>query len=124
MSERVKYRVLEGELKSYRKALSQAAQTIVEQNVSEYPIFVVHQQQMDMGIPMIDKDKVSGNWSVNASTLEEFVTKQIIKSDKIDAFKATFKPIEEAVCLFVLSELGASFIFLALAEDQKIQIEI
>lgn len=111
MADTLQYRFLEKELAVYGPILGQAADTIVEKEVSDYPIFVVHQQEFDAGIPMIDREQTNGNWSVNASSLEEFVTKQIIQPEKVDAFKAAYKPVEEFVCLFVLSELGAKFIF-------------
>ncbi|CAL6314681.1 unnamed protein product [Bathycoccus prasinos] len=79
-------RMLEKELEPYSKVLTQAATTIIDSDVSKYPIFVVHQHQMDMGILLIDKEQFKGNWSVNASSLEEFVTKNIIEQDKIDGF--------------------------------------
>lgn len=112
MSDRLKYKVLEGELLPYVPLLGKAADTILNEDVSEYPIFVAHQHQIEIGIPLIDKAQTKGNWSLNASTLEEFVSKQVIQPEKIDPFKSVYKDPEESVCLFVLSELGATFIFL------------
>ena len=83
MSDRLKMRMLEKELEPYSKVLTQAATTIIDSDVSKYPIFVVHQHQMDMGILLIDKEQFKGNWSVNASSLEEFVTKNIIEQDTL-----------------------------------------
>ncbi len=104
---------LEKELAPLNQMMGQAADTIVNENVSNYPIFVVHKQEMNMGIPLVSHEEENISWSVNASTLEEFVTKKIISMDKIDDFKNVFKPIENDLCLFVLSELGATFIFFA-----------
>lgn len=112
MKEKIQYKLLEKELDSYRKALTQAADTILEQGVSNYPIFVIHQHSVDIGIQMVDKEKVAGNWSVNASSLEEFVTKQIVKQEKLQDFKTLLKEHPNELCLFVLSELGAEFVFL------------
>jgi len=100
------------EMKPYIKALAQAAGIILEQDISSFPIFVVHQHTLDIGINIVDREKVEGNWSVNASTLEEFVTKQIIAPEKVEDFKMVYKNSGEKLCLFVLSELGANFIFL------------
>ena len=97
MSDRLKMRMLEKELEPYSKVLTQAAGTIVDSDVSRYPIFVVHQHQMDMGIPLIDKEQFKGNWSVNASSLEEFVTKNIIEQEKIDGFRTVYKKKENAL---------------------------
>lgn len=112
MSTTTQYLKLETELKPYREILGKAADAVVTQDVSDYPIFVVHQQVMDMGIPIIEKDGIKKKWSVNVSSLEEFVTKQIVQSDKVDEFKKVYKDPEVSLCLFVLSELGASFIFI------------
>lgn len=119
MSEKIKFRLLESEMEPYKAALGKAADTILEQDVSEYPIFVVHQQQMDIGIPLFEKEEVKGNWSIHASTLEEFVTKQVILPEKVDDFKAVFKNPALYLCLFVLSELGATFIFLPRYDEDE-----
>lgn len=112
MSESLKFRLLESELRLYGPALGNAADTVMDQEVSKYPIFVAHQQTVDMGIPLFDREKVSGNWSINVSTLEEFVTKQIIATDKVEEFKKVFKDPQKEICIFVLSELGANFIYI------------
>jgi hypothetical protein len=103
---------LEKELQPLKTPLGLAADTIFNENVSNYPIFIVHQQEVEIGIPMIDKDKHGSHWSINASTLEEFATKNLIEMGKVQDFKKVFKPVKNHVCLFVLSELGATFVFL------------
>ncbi len=103
---------LEKELTPYVPTLGQAGDTIVNENVSNYPIFVAHKQHLEIGIPLLNDEENKLNWSINASTLEEFVTKNIISNEKVDEFKKVFKPVDDYVCLFVLSELGATFIFI------------
>jgi len=104
--------LLEKELRPYLKALMQAADSIMETEVSNYPILVVYQKSIELGVPVIDKIDVKGNWSVNASTLEEFAMKQVIQTDKIEDFQGIYKDPNHHLCLFVLSELGAQFIFI------------
>ena len=106
------FKQLRKELRSYLPVLGKAADVILDQGVSSFPIFIIHQQALDIGINIVDREKVSGNWSVNASTLEEFVTKQLIGPEKLDDFKAVYKNPEDELCLFVLNEMGANFIFL------------
>lgn len=108
----LQYRFLEQELQAYNKILSKAADAVLDQDVSNYPIFVVHQQEMAAGIPLVKREETAGNWSVNVSSLEEFATKQLIDTDKINFFREKYKNPRENLCLFVLSELGATFIFL------------
>ncbi|MCB0520282.1 MAG: hypothetical protein H6577_08690 [Lewinellaceae bacterium] len=114
MKEKTSYAQIKDELKIYLKPLADAANVITEQEVSDFPIFVVHQHSVDIGINIVDKEAVKGNWSVNASTLEEFVTKQIILPEKVDDFKTVYKNHVGDICLFVLSDLGAKFVFVPL----------
>ena len=104
--------IFQEELKGYKKMMSQALESVLENEISSYPIFVVHQQEVELGIELIDKDKVNGNWSMQLSTLEEFVSKNIIDPERINTFKATYKSTDNYFCLFSLSELGAQFVFL------------
>ena len=91
--------------------MHKAAQSILDQEVTKYPIFVIHQHEVELGIPLLEEDHVS-KWQIQASSLEEFVSKQIISPEKIDSFRTIYKNPEKHFCLFVLSELGAQFIFI------------
>ena len=112
MKEAEKLFVIEQEMKKYKPVLGKASDTIRESDVSNYPIFVVHKQEVNLGIELIERQKMNTNWSVNASSLEEFVTKQLIFEDKLDSFKKTYKNPESHLCLFIISDIGAHFIFL------------
>lgn len=112
MSSQLKQRFLEQELRIYIQPLSEAADTVVNENVSNYPIFIAHQSDTNIGIPIIDREKVVGNWSINLSSLEEFATKGLIVKDKLEEFKELYKSNDQQLCFFVLSELGATFNFL------------
>ena len=112
MGKAERFIILEQELKYYTKVLSQASEIILNEGVSKYPIFVAHQHEVTIGIPVVEKEKAGGNWNFNASTLEEFVGKNIIYPEKIDEFRSNYKDAEQHLCLFVLSELGAKFVFL------------
>lgn len=118
------YKRLEKELVGYKKILSQAAEVIQDQDVSRFPIFVIHQNIVDIGINIVDKDVVKGNWSVNASTLEEFVTKQLIAEVKVEDFQTLYRSHHDDLCLFALSELGANFIFLPKNSDEATEAEM
>ena len=93
--------------------LGQASDTILAEGVSQHPIFIAHKNEVEsIGITLADKDKVKGNWSINASTMEQFIEKGIISNEKIDSFKTIYKDPKKYICIFTLSELGADFIFL------------
>jgi hypothetical protein len=102
---------LKDQLKAYIGVMDQAATVIKDQGVSKYPIMVVHRQEVEIGIPLAFEHNLPGQWSMNASTLEEFVSKKIIEDDKIEDFRILYKQHDNHVCIFILSELGAQFIF-------------
>ena len=54
MSEIDKFLELERQLTPYKKILSQASDVILDENVSKYPIFIVHQQELEMGVSLED----------------------------------------------------------------------
>lgn len=108
----LRYEQLGTELAPHKAAMGQAADAIVDQDVSSYPIFVVHQHQVDIGIAIVSKGVEDALWSINATTLEELATKNIVDMERVDRFKEVYKDHRQFLCLFVLSELGANFIFL------------
>jgi len=112
MSDLSKYLQLERELKRYREILSRASTAMRDQEVSDYPIFVAHKQEVELGLKLIEQDDEKFVWSINISSLEEFVAKQVITTDKIEEFKKVYKDPDDQLCIFVISELGASFVYL------------
>jgi len=113
-----KFIQLDEELDDYKPVMSQAMDKVVSEQISKYPIMIVHQEQLKVGIPLVDRTKVSGNWSVNVSTLEEFAQKGLIESHKIDSFRTIYKNKDKYICCFILSEMGAQFIFIS--RDRKV----
>ena len=106
-----KYIQLEKELAPYRKLMGQASDSIIDQEITKYPIFVIHQHDVAIGVSLTEEQE-PGKWNIQASSLEEFVSKQIIEPNKIDSFRTIYKSPDKFFCLFVLSELGAQFIFI------------
>ena len=108
-----KYLQLENELKPFRAIMDKAADAIIDQEISTYPIFIASQLEVELGIPLISRDTDKRQkWYVSASTLEELNTKNIVHNDKVDEFRKVYKDPSLHFCLFVLSDLGAQFIFL------------
>jgi len=102
---------LELELQNYKSLLGNAADTIIDEDVSKYPIFVLFKTPVEIGIPIID-NATSGKWSINASTLEEFYSRQLISAENIDQFKEIYKHPKHYLCLFIINELGGNYYFL------------
>lgn len=107
-----KYIQLEEELRDFSATMNKAQNAILDQEVSKYPIFVVHQHEVEIGVKLVNGEDLGLTWSIHASSLEEFVSKQIIEEHKVDSFKTIYKSTDLYFCCFVLSELGANFVFL------------
>ncbi len=103
---------LQRELEPFKPFLAQASDVILDQEVSGYPIFVVCEHLVEVGVPLPETPAGAGKWLVNVSMLEEFTAKQIVKMERLDHFKGIYKDPQCHFCLFVLSEMGATFIFM------------
>ena len=112
MKEELVLKQIEREIRQYVSVLSKAADAVLNQDVSNYPIFIVHQGELELGISVIDAEKIQANWSINLSILEEFAAKQLIEDAKIEHFRQIYKDPTIYLCLFIISEAGANFIFI------------
>jgi hypothetical protein len=99
-------------LELFSSIVKEASNKIKDEGISNYPIFVAHQDEANIGIPLINKSDNGGIWSINASTLEEFYTKKLIKQDKLEDFKNLYRNHKYDICYFVLSEIGAQYLFI------------
>ncbi len=102
------------DIRHIKDLLIKTSQTIMDQDVSSFPIFVVFQRDhaIELGVPIASESSNPGSWLINASTLEEFAARQIITDEKLEDFKAVFKDPQEFFCLFLIEEQKANFIFL------------
>jgi hypothetical protein len=108
----VRYLKFKEEVRPYLKMMRQASKTIINEGVSRHPIFVFHHDTLEIGLKLVEAVQTTGQWSVNASTLEEFVARRLIQESKVPAFIETFKDPEKHFCLFVLEGEQAEFVFL------------
>ncbi len=115
MSTEAKLQQLKSELSPYFSKINEAGKVIRDQEVSKYPIFVVHKEIIDIGVPIIKKSDTTP-WSINASTLEEFAVKKLIDMDKVNVFKNAYKDPEKFFCFFVLNDLGSNFVFIPIGK--------
>ena len=103
---------VEEELEPLIPLLSEAIDRILEQDVTLYPIFIAHRQELALGLPLINHMDSDSPYSVNVSSLEELNSKQVIPNNKVEAFKEVYKDPEDWVCVLYLGELGQQFLFL------------
>lgn len=111
MQDKNAYHLLEKKLAPYNIIMGNAADTIISQDVSSYPIFVIPEEVIALGIPIVGGEE-GQPVHIHATTLEELVTKNIIQMNKVDHFREVYKDPTEFLCLLVIKDAQSSFIFL------------
>lgn len=102
---------LEVDLRLFSESLKEVAVEIMEEGLSNYPIFVAHQHQVALGELIFDKEELNTDWSIHASTLEEFEERGIIKKELIPRFKDSYKDPHKHMCIFAIVPEGANFVY-------------
>lgn len=108
---------LEVDLKLFNESIREVAVEIMVEGLSKYPIFIAHQHEVALGEMILDKDDINSDWSINASTLEEFIERGIIKKELKQRFIDTYKKPEDFMCVFVIVPEGANFVFFPYVKD-------
>ena len=101
-----------GEVKYYHALMAEAFEGVINEGVSKYPVFIFHQQEVTVGLPIADRHNIVGNWSVNISTLEEFYIKGLVTIEQVEEIKLKIKGPAPQYCCLVLSEEKGNIIFL------------
>ncbi len=103
---------LEKDLALFKEPIMEASNAIVDEGVSNYPVFIASKDFFPIGELILDKEELQTNWSIFASTAEDLIKAGIIQVDKARFFITQYKPVKEYICLFVVaSETDAGFIF-------------
>jgi len=103
---------LQRDLELYKEPIMEASTSIVDEGVSDYPVFIASKETFPIGELILDKAELQTNWSIYASTAEDLIKAGIIQVDKARFFITQYKPVKEFICLFVVaSETEAGFIF-------------
>ncbi|WP_461450652.1 hypothetical protein [Mucilaginibacter sp.] len=108
---------LEVDLKLFNESIREIAIEIMVEGLSLYPIFIAHQHEVAVGEMILDKEDVNSDWSINASTLEEFIERGIVKKELKQRFIDTYKKPEDFMCVFVVTPEGANFVFFPYVKD-------
>lgn len=102
---------LEKDLELYADSIKEVAVEIMVQGISSNPIFIAHQYVVSIGEVILDRKELNTEWTIQASTIEEFVEKGIIQPEKKVLFLKNYKKPEDYMCVFVIVPEGANFIF-------------
>ena len=102
---------LETDLRLYSESIREIAVEIMVEGLASHPIFVAHQHEVALGEMILNKEDLNTEWTIHASTMEEFVEKGIIKKELQQRFIDTYKNPYEFMCVFVIVPEGANFVF-------------
>ena len=105
-------------LNIYKESIREISEEIIDNQVSKYPLFIASREETNLGKQIIDKEELALEWSINASTLEEFVRRKIVLENKLDAFKKSYKDPRKFLCVFALLTENAGFIYLPYDEEE------
>ena len=102
---------LEPDLKFFNESIREVAVEIMVEGLSKYPIFIAHQHELKLGEVILDRRDLNTEWSIHASTLEEFVEKAVIKEILKERFIQSYRNPNDFMCVFVVVPEGANFIY-------------
>ncbi len=89
--------------------LQQAAQTILNEEVSNYPILVAYPNttNVDIGLMLMESER----YTLNITTLEELAMKKIVDLNKINEFRTLYKQHKNSFCVFSIDVPKPQFVF-------------
>ncbi len=103
---------LDEQLRDYKHSLRLLSMNMIDEGISNYPIYVLHENDIDLGKLLLPEDETFLGYSVNASHLEDFVHKGIVSMDAVEKFKKVYKDPKEFLCLFYSLEENPRFVFI------------
>jgi len=114
------YKSLHDDLEICRDYIHQIALGMIKGNVSKYPIFIatLGENDIDLGLPIVNRSDFDIAWNFNASHIEDFVNKGLVTKNKVSDFIKAYKNPEQYMCVFVVNENASSFVFMPYDRDR------
>lgn len=102
------------------KMLQEAAYQVRVRGISEYPLFVMSKEPIQIGQILIDPGMFDGNqWHYYASFMEELVQRGLIHGEGRDIFVEHYKKPDEFACLLVVTKEFTKFTYIPYPEDEE-----
>lgn len=108
---------LKTDLDFYKESIKEVSTEIMTEKYTQFPIFVAHQHEVSVGEIILDRTELGTGWTIQVSSLEEFLEVGIVKEDKKEKFVQKFKDPAKYMCLFVIVPEGANFVFYPYEKD-------
>jgi len=65
---------------------------------------------------LLDKNELNTQWTIQVSSVEEFLERGLIKEERKTNFIKSYKNANDFMCLFVIVPEGANFVFYPYAD--------
>lgn len=102
---------IEHALRENATHLKGCAETVMDDNITNFPVFVFHKGEVAWGEDITPEEE-SAEWRIHITTAEELIRKQVIELEKAKLFVAGFKNPRQFACVLAVSKTeGAHFIF-------------
>lgn len=106
------YKRIENRIKQFNPICTKAIQTVVEEDVSLYPVLVAHRPDVILGIPLLSATQIGDDFAFRITTLEELVTKQMVAMEHLAAFQKLYRQHQKRFCVLVMDDQAADFVFI------------
>jgi hypothetical protein len=103
---------VENRIKQFKSICTKAIQTVIEEDVSLYPVLVAHRPDVILGIPLLNAAQIDADFAFRISTLEELVTKQIVSTESLVPFQKLYRKHSKRFCVLVIDDQSANFVFI------------
>lgn len=113
------FETLNKDLPLYKEVIIEVSKDIRSEGYSQFPIFIATQLPVELGEQLIDRNELGTSWSIYASTMEEFLEKGLLVEEKLEAFKKAFKNPNTHSCIFLITPIGASFLFIPFKKSKS-----
>jgi hypothetical protein len=97
--------------------LKEASYQIRKRGFSNNPIFVITNNEVDLGVLLVGSTEMTNRYNYRASFMQEFVDRKLIGEESVEAFVENYKDADEYCCLFALIGDFSGFIYVPYPED-------
>ncbi|MEM7660050.1 MAG: hypothetical protein AAF399_28325 [Bacteroidota bacterium] len=91
--------------------LKTIAHQVIEEGISEYPVFIASQQLLNLGKPVFDPETAGLNWFFQATILEDLVQREIVSKSRVNEFRKALGDPKATACVMVVLEQGVQVVF-------------
>ncbi len=111
------------ELKTQIKQLSLELKEVSDDmrlhKFTEFPIFVAHKENAQVGEMLFDRAEYGFPYSINATTLERLIELTVLNVSKVEDFKKAFGDPSINMCIFWICGENTRFVFMPFNSSAK-----